>query len=126
MPGSAPHDLDSVRRLFDSWRAQRKQGARIPVSLWEAAAQVAARLGVSKTSLALRLDYYGLKDRVETAISAASKGGFVEIALPVTALPTECVVELEDGDGRRLRVELRGAATAAIDAVVVGLWGTGR
>ena len=104
------HDtLSEARSQFERWRTSRKRGTRIPEGLWRAAVEAARDHGVSKAAQTLGLDYYGLKKRLEsTAAVSESEGstgpGFVEI--PLFASAPECVLELEDAEGARLRIEL--------------------
>jgi hypothetical protein len=122
-PGSSDHSrrsLASVRRDLDDWRQEPGRTRRIPEPLWAAAVAVARDHGVAAASRALGLDYYALKKRVES--SGLPGSGFVEVAWPATSPAPEGVLELEDGRGGRLRVELRGAAVAEVAAVACALW----
>jgi hypothetical protein len=122
-PGSSDlscRRLTSVRRDLDGWRQEPARTRRIPEPLWAAAVEVAREHGVAATSRELGLDYYALKKRVES--SRRPLGGFVEVAWPEMSPAAESVLELEDGHGARLRVELRGAAAAAVAAVARALW----
>ena len=116
--------LSSVRRDFARWRSQRESGGRIPALLWRAAAGLAGEHGVAKTSRTLGLDYYALKNHVDGA--AEGKPSFVEVALPSLSPAAECRVEVEDGRGTRLRVELRGASVAEVESLARALWSEGR
>ena len=124
--------LSDVQSQFERWRQSRKRGTRIPEALWRAAAEAARECGVSKTSQALRLDYYGLKKRVESAparhstVELPSEIKFLEIPLGVPSARPECVVEFDDGQGARLRVELQGAALAELETVARALWSLSR
>ena len=116
--------LSGVRREFARWRRRRALGARIPETLWSAAVALVAEHGLSHTSRVLGLDYYALKKRVDGA-RATSRSRFVELELPPVAAPCatagECQLELECGDGRRLRVELRGPAVAHAETLARAL-----
>ena len=135
-PGSPrpSRDLLSDARLqFKRWRRSRKRGTRIPEALWRAAAEAGREHGVSKTAQALGLDYYGLKKRVESGgpeersiVEPPSELQFLEIPLGVPSGRPECVVEFEDGEGARLRVELQGAALAELETVARALWSLSR
>ncbi len=116
---SSPDRLSEVCRQFERWRKDRRRGTRIPEDLWQAAADVGRQVGVSKTAQELRLDYYTLRRRTESALDArpapkASEGRFLEIPLGAPAIP-ECVLEIEDPRGIRLRVELKGATPAHLE-----------
>ena len=131
-----PDDVERVRRQLEQWRRRRDRGRRIPESLWKAAVKLACRHGVSKTAQALRLDYYSLKKRVETAPEprragagtagirgAESSGGrFVEIPLPGVSVTLTCVLEVEDGRGARMRLELQGLGAGDLAGVVQSVW----
>ncbi len=121
--------LSDVRRQFESWRKSRKRGTRIPEALWRAAVEAARERGASRTSQALGLDYYGLKKRLESTAELcesvpAAEPGFVEI--PLFASASECVLEMEDAQGARLRVELKGPAAAHCEALAQALWSMAR
>lgn len=124
--------LSDVRRQFELWRRSRKRGTRIPEALWRAATAAGQEHGVSKTALALRLDYYALKERVELApkqpagVAPPRDVKFLEIPLAGAAARPECVLEFEDGQGARLRVELQGAAAAELETVARSLWSLAR
>ena len=124
--------LSDVRRQFERWRRSRKRGTRIPEALWRAATEAGQEHGVAKTAQTLRLDYYGLKKRVESAPEArpaaapSSEVRFLEIPLGASSARPECVLEFEDGQGARLRVELQGTALAELETVARSLWSLGR
>jgi hypothetical protein len=112
--------LSEVHRQCERWRKDRRRGTRIPEDLWRAAADVSREVGVSKTAQELRLDYYKLRRLTETQLEARPRpqappeGGFLELSLGAPALP-ECVLEIEDPRGARLRVELKGATPAHLE-----------
>ena len=132
-PDRPSHDiLSDVRSQFERWRRRRPRGTRIPAALWQAAVEAAEEHGVSKTSQELSLDYYGLKERVESAVEERSPvegdggRGFLEIPVFAAAASGECVLEIEDGQGARLRVEHKGAAAAELEPLAHALWSVGR
>ena len=134
-PGARPPSRDllsDVRRQFERWRRSRKRGTRIPEALWRAAAEAGQEHGVSKTAQALRLDYYALKERVESvaeerpAVAPPNGVKFLEIPLGAGSGRPECVLEFEDGHGARLRVELQGEALALLETVARSLWDLAR
>lgn len=119
-----PISLSEAEREFTRWRRSSRRGRTIPAALWSLAVTLVGEHGVSKTSRALRLDYYALKKRVEAAdtpVDEPQRPSFVEVALGSTvAMP--CVVELADGAGVKLRVELPERAAGELGAVARMLW----
>ena len=124
---SSPDRLSAVRRQFERWRKSRRRGTRIPEDLWQAAADVGRQVGVSKTAQVLGLDYYALRRRTEMVLEARPvreappAGGFLEIPLCAPPSP-ECVFEIEDARGARLRVELKGATSAHLETLARTIW----
>lgn len=128
---ATPNRLDEVRRDFELWRRSRSFGTRIPEELWQAAAEVGREVGVSKVARELGLDYHKLRHRIEPAPEplpgkkTPQEGRFLEIPLGSPASP-ECVLEIEDGQGARLRLELKGATPAHLETVARTFWSLGR
>jgi hypothetical protein len=135
-----PARLESLRGRFERWRAAHRPRSRIPDELWASAVKATARYGLYRTSRALRLEYYSLKKRIEqqSTITAAppkkAVGGrrspvrldarsaptFVELA-PV-ANGCECVFELEDAAGAKMRVHLKGGVAPDLAALGQSFW----
>jgi hypothetical protein len=128
---STTDHLDEVRRDLERWRQRRSFGTRIPEELWQAAAEVGREVGVSKTARELGLDYYKLRRRTESAAETLpaketpQEGRFLEIPMCAPASP-ECVLEIEDGQGARLRLELKGATPAHLETVARTFWSLAR
>lgn len=109
-----PAAIEGARVEIEAWRAQRRRGERIPAQVWQSAVRAASRHGVHPVSRALGLDYMRLKRRVGEASRGepAVSGGFVELGggLP-RAEGVGCIVELEKGNGTRMRICVRDGAT---------------
>ena len=83
-----PADLPTLTRRFQTWRASRARGQRIPEELWQAAIAVARVHGINPTVAAFKLNYYDLPRRLPSgsarrggrAAAPVSKLGFVELA----------------------------------------------
>jgi len=118
-----PQDLARGRSQFQTWRATRQTGSRIPQTLWALAVRLVKTHGVSRTASALGLDYYGLKKRAEqTADQPQSSGpAFIELPSPVV-VRKQGLFELDNGAGARIRVQLVGYDAADVVALVRNFW----
>lgn len=116
-----PPDLERGRRRFQAWRSRRKPQSRIPQSLWAMAVRLAKAHGLSRTAAVLRLDYYTLKARIEADAAGARPAStpFVELAPPVF-ISKQCHVELENGSGATMRLQLTGYEAADLEALARG------
>jgi len=133
-----PAQLWRLRGRFDCWRRTRQGRSRIPEGLWAAAVKAAGEHGLCRTARALGLDYYTLKRRVEafpkrlTERTTGSRDGsdhpatatFVELPPLGVAGSPECIVELEDAGGARMRIHLKGMPTPDLIALSRSFWST--
>jgi hypothetical protein len=111
-----PAELEQVRGQLERWRGQKRNGQRIPEPLWSAAVRAVRHHGVNRVSRALGLDYYHLKRRAglckqNAEVTEGTEGLFVELEGPRAERGVSCVVELEKGNGAKLRVCVGDAAT---------------
>ena len=126
-----PARLERARERFERWRSERQPGARIPRSLWASAAKLAKVYGVYRTARALRLDYTGLKRRAaatgrETTTRPKERtSAFFEVLRAGALLVPECLVELEDASGAKMRLELKGVDAAQLGALARSFLGGG-
>ena len=104
-----PAAIQEAQAQFENWRGQRQRGERIPESLWTAAVELAKQHGVWPTARALHLDHSRLKRRVGNGEAEVKGGPFIEV-IPQGPTFYACTVEMEDGRGARMRIELKGAA----------------
>ena len=108
--------LAEVRAELQAWRGKRRKGDRIPEEVWRRAAGAVRQYGLNPVSRALHLDYYQLK-RWAGSVGGpgpASHGPvFVEVGGTAGEAGLACVVELEKGNGTRMRICVRD--TAAVD-----------
>ena len=133
-----PGRLGAVCRRFDRWRETRAGCSRIPAALWASAVKAAGRHGLNPTAQALGLDYNALKRHVEVAgreppnRAIASGGGpdrqaittFVELATPASGGAAECLVEMENSSGAKMRVHLKGVPAPDLAALSRSFWGS--
>ena len=105
-----PTDLLELSQRLEQWRSEQPPRTPLPESIWAAAAEMAQRYGLHRTTKTLRLDYTKLKNRMPAAAQARepARSGFLELLAPVAATgPAECVVEWESARGR-MRVAMKG------------------
>ena len=105
--------IEDVRQRFEQWRESRKQRTPIPESLWEGAASLCADHSIYKISRSLRLDYDALKKRVcyshpESLAEPVTSSAFVELDLKASLPEAECLVEMEDTEGAKRKMHLKG------------------
>ena len=117
--------LEEVKRRFDAWRREHRWLGRIPNELWRIAGQAAAVHGVEATAERLLLDPSRLDawlPRTPAVATEEEAPAFVELPSLIMGPPAECALELEDASGRKLRVVLKGPATAQTLAIGRMLW----
>jgi hypothetical protein len=111
--------------------------------LWESAVEAAGAHGVHRTAKALRVNYYTLKKRVALAASGAdlppesppdaadrpavsangqALAAFLELTPPASSSVCECIVELENPAGDKMRVHLKGAEVPDLAALSRCFW----
>jgi hypothetical protein len=122
--------LEQVAQRFRHWRETRIRGEHIPPDLWAAAVGLAKAHSLERIAHELRVEHGGLKRRVERA-GVVARGvkldtQFVELfAAPavIAAGMRECVVELENARGAKMRVELNGNGIAGLAGLCSAFWG---
>jgi hypothetical protein len=124
--------LSQLKRQFEQWRGARNVGQRIPAHLWDGAVSAVTEHGACRVSAELHLDYKVLKRRVALAAGNAPVTAvaprFVELFAPgrsTKSAPShpECVVEMDNARGAKMRVELGGNALAAgLSALCGAFW----
>ena len=125
--GAQADALTQLKERFATWRAVRKLGMRIPPQLWAAAVEMVAVHGACRVAVELNLDYDMLKQRVAHAggkVTSTEVGPrFVELFAAAAPMPAhsaakpECVVELANARGGRMRVELSGQGLVGLCAL---------
>ena len=116
--------LEDLKARFEEWRRNRKGKASIPDELWAAAAEVARREGVNRTSTELHVEWNHLKRRMAVPAGSSSKPApprFVELVAPHHEELSECVIELE-GRRAKLRIQLKDASASYLARLSRGLW----
>jgi hypothetical protein len=134
---STTERLEALRCRVEHWRAHRGGGrSRVPEDLWDAAVEVARVEGVHATSKALRFNYYGIKDRLVLADSAAvtlrkpdRDATFVEVQMPSApslvpraSTVDRTVVELVGTGGARMRIDVTGPSHVDVVGLAQAFW----
>ena len=113
--------IKGVRGQLEDWRRTRKhQRAAIPPEVWDAMTPVARTHGVNRVCRLLRVDYYSLKRRVQSARPASPK--FVEVISPIGSASTGDVLEVEDRGGRKMTLRLSPDNRADTLALIQSFW----
>ena len=146
-----PARLEAGRRRFEQWRRTRQGHSRIPERLWTSAVRLAGAYGLCKTARTLGLDYNALKKRIHAAdpheqtvvgqkmvsaktarqvvtgqpltVGPASAMAFVELVPSGPTCSSECIVELEDLRGAKMRIQVKGAGVPDLAALSRSFWG---
>lgn len=107
--------LEQVKDRLALWRLGRKPNERIPNALWAAAVGLVEQHGLQRTAQALCVDCGQLERRAArgagTVPATKAPPQFVELfAQPAAgARPVaQCVVEMQNARGGKMRVELGG------------------
>ena len=136
-----PPDMRKVFRRLQRWRSSHKCRLPIPGPLWAAAAELAREHGIFPIAKALHLEYGKLKQRAEAVGAATQRStkapsaavrrappiappSFVELMAPRPGGLPGAVVELEGPRGR-MKIDLKGVATAELVALSRALWDGG-
>ena len=117
-----PASLSRLEQRFIAWRKARTLGERIPEALWNSAVKIAAEHGLNRTARVLKLDYDSLKKRAACASNLAPPSTFVELPSSPLSIANECVIELEDATGSRMRVHLKGQNVPDVLALSRSFW----
>jgi hypothetical protein len=124
-PRTIPTTLEQARQRFEHWRKVRPSISPIPKALWAVAVKVAQEHGVSRTAQTLRLDYDTLKKRLQAADGSARlpqpTSTFVEL-LPQPSGLSLCTIELENGQGAKMKIHLARPEAVDLLALSRSLW----
>ena len=102
-----------IRNQLETWRNSSRKGKSIPKQIWDSTVRLAQEYGVSSASKELRLSYNDLKKRVysfhtQKREKEISKSSFIELDLNGSTSPEECIVEMEDNRGSKMKIHIKG------------------
>ena len=110
-----------LQRQLDEFRRTRPRRTKLPDSLWQAAVELARRHGVYAVAQPLRLDYMGLKRRLDGATTLrreTSKPAFLELIASPPATLEEYVIEFESVGGGKMRIQWKAAAPPDVGSLL--------
>jgi hypothetical protein len=119
-----PVPIEQLQRQLDEFRSTQPHRTKLPETLWQAAVELARQHGVYSVAHPLRLDYVGLKKRLEGVPSLRKKAAapaFVELIAAQPAMMPECLIEFESSIGSKMRIQWRGS-TAPDWASLLRAW----
>jgi hypothetical protein len=121
--GELPRDLAQAWYRFQAWRERRRPGGRIPERLWALAVRLVNQHGVSRTAMALGLDYYSLKERAGASAKSVQSAHPAFVELPSAVLAgKQCLFELDNAAGASMRVQLLGFDATEVAALTRSFW----
>ena len=127
LQSNIPARLARGRQRFDKFRKTHKGYRRLPESLWSTAVKLAQTYGINRTARTLRLDYSGLKKRLESTVSdtpseTAPGPKFIELLPSELTAAAECALECSRPDGTIIRIHLKAAQLPDLAALSRSLW----
>jgi hypothetical protein len=105
------HSLEPVCQQFEHWRQTREKQCPIPEKLWQAAESLYPDYSLHQISKALGLNYSALKgriDRKQPASIGINTTEFIELKLDSPMQPCECLVEIKDPYGAKMKMHFKG------------------
>jgi hypothetical protein len=118
--------LNEVKEQFKIWRRTRKSPRPIPEKLWQAAVSLTATHSISQISKELVLDYSALKKRVpikkKDSAAKINPPDFIELNLEPLAAASECIVEMQDILGSKMRMHFRGKTDFDLLELAKAFW----
>lgn len=113
--------LATVKQQFKKWRDSRQHRSRIPEELWEAAASLSGQYSIHYISKSLGVNHSALRDRVAACSLSENteiQTCFFELPPPQSPLPSECLVEMENIRGDKMRMHFTGEIS--LDLLTLG------
>ncbi len=117
--------LTDVKLQFKTWRETRKQKTRIPDELWTAAVSLSYRYSIHRISKALHVNHSALRDRVsacKTNKNLQACSCFIELPLQQSSSVSECLVEMENRSGDKIRMHYSGGICPDLLALSQNFW----
>ena len=130
-PATSASALEEVKQQFKIWRKTKTTSReRIPASLWQAAAEV-FEIGdhsLHRISKTLHLNQTALKKYMQQQLPRTIKikpeatSPFIALELDSPLSVSECIIEMEDTTGAKMRMCLRGNTDPNILEICKSFW----
>ena len=121
--------LSEVKEQFNKWRRTRQSPRPMPEELWQAAVGLCAHHSIGKISRELIVDYSTLKKRVshkkKNTVAKVSCPDFVELDFGAPPALTECMIEMEDSLGAKMRLHFKNKTDFDLLELVKLFWRKG-
>ncbi len=106
-------DLEAVRCQFEIWRSNKKSRREaIPEQLWKSAKKLTKNHTINEISKCLKLNFSDLKKRIigenYQSVSGKKPPSFIELPSEKLFTQSECIIEMEDKSGSRMKMCFRG------------------
>ena len=108
-----PGPIEQLQRQLDELRSTQPHRTKLPETLWQTAVELARQYGVYSVARPLRLDYTGLKKRLDGIAGSekkASTPAFVELVAAHPATVADCVIEFESSAGSKMRIQWKNSS----------------
>lgn len=121
--------LSEVKEQFREWRRTRKSPRPMPKELWQAAVSLSASHSIRQISRELVIDYSALKkraqDKKKKAAAEVSSPDFIELGFAPPRATPECIIELEDNLGAKMRMHVKSKTDIELLEFVKSFWSKG-
>ncbi|MBN1932398.1 MAG: hypothetical protein JW786_12410 [Desulfobacterales bacterium] len=106
-------DLEAAKNQFENWRSGKRSSREpIPQNLWETAIALSHKYSIYKVSKCLRLNFTDLKKRFDgkeyRSVTRRQPETFIELPWEKPGVSSECIIEMEDEFGCRMKMCFRG------------------
>ena len=117
--------LATVKQQFKKWRDSRQHRSRIPEELWEAAASLSGQYSIHYISKSLGVNHSALRDRVAARSLSENteiQTCFFELPPPQSPSASECLVEMENIHGDKMRMHFTGEISLDLLTLSQDFW----
>jgi hypothetical protein len=124
--------LEIVQYQFEKWRESRKSLREpIPESLWAEAINLCNQYSINLVCRTLHLSYTTLKRRIQGLIPFSRKKkisspSFFELDWSSGFAASECMIEMENAHGSRMRMSFKGQADLDLLELSKAFWARGK